>query len=228
MVKVDTASGPLTEDVVAAHDLLLLTDASEADQLRWNSFCHAKGIKFIAAGTLGAGAARRAARHALTLARVTGAAGYVFVDYGDAFTVRDADGENPIVRVITDIRTSEEGEVTIDRSGRMHNLDVDSDHSGWVKISGVEGMEGKDGGPSINEAGPFRVRASFVEKTVEEKGERKTKKVFDPYSLKIGDLSKFTEYSATPARTRASPPPRLAHSLPPPRSPQSAVASSRR
>lgn len=58
MVKVATASGPLTEDVVAAHDLLLLTDASEADQLRWNAFCHAKGIKFIASGTLGAPACR--------------------------------------------------------------------------------------------------------------------------------------------------------------------------
>lgn len=111
------------------------------------------------------------------------------------------------MRVVTDIRTSEDGEVTIDRSGRMHNLDVDSDHSGWVKISGVEGMDGKDGGPSINDAGPFRVKAAFVDKTVEEKGERKTKKVFDPYTLKLGDLTGFTDYSAAPAIPVAHSPP---------------------
>eukprot|EP00499_Haloplacidia_sp_CaronLabIsolate_P005863 CAMPEP_0196769604 /NCGR_PEP_ID=MMETSP1104-20130614/633_1 /TAXON_ID=33652 /ORGANISM="Cafeteria sp., Strain Caron Lab Isolate" /LENGTH=1139 /DNA_ID=CAMNT_0042139701 /DNA_START=23 /DNA_END=3442 /DNA_ORIENTATION=+ len=176
MVRVHAEEGDVTEEMVAKYDVMVCTEGSLNELERWNTFCHEKGVKFIAT-------------------RMLGPMGYVFVDFGEHFAIRDGDGENPAVRVITDISTGPDGEITLDREGRMHGLDVDNDHTGWVTISGVEGMEGKDGGPSINEAGPFRVRAAF--KTVYEEGkdgERKAKKVFDPYRLVIGDTTKFTEY----------------------------------
>jgi hypothetical protein len=41
--------GALTEAVVGAHNVVVFTGLSLKDLLRWNEFCHARSIAFVAA-----------------------------------------------------------------------------------------------------------------------------------------------------------------------------------
>eukprot|EP01121_Diplochlamys_sp_Union-15-3_P006180 TRINITY_DN16689_c0_g1_i1.p1 TRINITY_DN16689_c0_g1~~TRINITY_DN16689_c0_g1_i1.p1 ORF type:complete len:165 (+),score=16.48 TRINITY_DN16689_c0_g1_i1:49-495(+) len=88
------------------------------DIIRINDYTHKKGIKFIAAAT-------------------PGLFGYIFVDFGDGFTVLDPDGENPKTSFISGISSEENGVVTV-VEGHRHDLQ-DGD---YIKISQVKGMKG--------------------------------------------------------------------------------------
>jgi len=174
--------GDLTEEIVSAHNVIVLVNASRDTLLRWNDFCHERKIGFIASDT-------------------KGFAGYAFSDFGDGFVIRDATGENPITRIITHITNDAEGIVSLlgadgEEEGKMHGLD-DNDHDGWVEISDVEGMTSESGG-DINTSGPYRIKMAHKRVKVFQEREGKKveveKEVFDPYRLKIGDLSGFSQY----------------------------------
>lgn len=94
MVTVRLVRGPLEESLVAQHNVVVFSNTSLRDLLRWNEFCHARSIAFIASD-------------------VRGVAGYVFSDFGPKFTVRDVTGENPVTRIITNIANDEAGTVTL-------------------------------------------------------------------------------------------------------------------
>mmetsp|Transcript_25362 Transcript_25362/g.33102 ORF Transcript_25362/g.33102 Transcript_25362/m.33102 type:complete len:1104 (+) Transcript_25362:37-3348(+) len=184
MVQLRTAEGGLTEELVSQHQAVVFTRGSQADLERWDNFCRTQSppIAFLACDT-------------------KGPSGYIFSDFGPAFTVRDSNGENPLTRIVTHISNDEEGIVTLlgafgEDGGRVHGLE-ENDHDGWIEISDVEGMESA-GGQSINDHEPFKIQfcTKAVTRTETKDGEKVqvTKQVFDPFRLKIGDTSKFSDY----------------------------------
>ncbi|CAM9463253.1 unnamed protein product, partial [Choristocarpus tenellus] len=185
MVSVRVHVGALTEAVVGVHGAVVFCGQAPEETVRWNTFCHEKGAIFIAAGTMGA-------------------FGYVFSDFGKAFSVRDLNGEAPTSRIVTDISNEEEAVVTLlgacgEEGGRMHGME-ENDHDGWIELSDVEGMEAKAGaGKTINALGPVKIKTCkkkvMVTKEVDGKKVSEEKMVFDPYRLKIcADTRRFSEY----------------------------------
>ncbi|KAF4317636.1 hypothetical protein JM18_006833 [Phytophthora kernoviae] len=176
MVTVAVHNGPLTEAVVAKHNVVVFSQTSRKELVRWNHFCRQQSpqIGFI-------------------MCDIHGAMGYAFTDFGDEFKGFDATGEAPITRIITDVTNDKDGMLAIlgpDEDGKMHEM-PDSDHDGWIEISDVQGMKLKtDPDQSINTLGPRRIK--FANKKVFRNG--KQAEVFDAYRLKIGDTSEFTAY----------------------------------
>lgn len=180
MVTVKAHSGPLTEELVGQHTVVVFTNTKRDELIRWNEFCrsHSPPIGFILCDT-------------------RGAFGYAFTDFGDQFVCHDTTGENPITRIITDITNEERGVVTLlgpDEDGKMHEM-PDSDHDGWIDVSEVEGMELlTDSSQSINTKGPYRIEFAKKEAKRVRNGKEESVQVFDPYRLIIGDTTKFGEY----------------------------------
>jgi molybdopterin/thiamine biosynthesis adenylyltransferase len=165
LVKVVVHSGELTEALVSASDVLVMTTTNRDELIRWNTFCRSNvatsvdprgkviaksdPVRFIAVGALGA-------------------LGYIFSDFGPEFMVADETGEPPVQRVITHISSEPEGIVTLlnpNDSELAKKADIaDTDHQGFVTFSEVEGMYAKDEqgirtmGHSINSSGPWRAR----------------------------------------------------------------------
>lgn len=54
MVAVQTATGGVTEELVGAHDVVLMTNQSLEEQQRVDELCRAAGTRFIATAVLGA------------------------------------------------------------------------------------------------------------------------------------------------------------------------------
>ena len=199
--KVAPGEFALSEELVAQHDVLLFTEGTREDMLRWNEFCRtraetvvdAKGheqvvpraIKFIATQTLGA-------------------AGYMFSDFGPGFQCHDEDGEPPVVRHVRHITNAKEGVVhllTEEEGGSSHHNLPESLHNGYVTFSEVDGMYAKDHsalrdvGLSINNAGPWKVKHNTRQvKRKQKDGSYKEETVFDPYSFRIGDTTQLSPY----------------------------------
>lgn len=71
LVDVRVHTGKLFEELVIAHDVMVMTGGSREQLIKWNDFCRTnkkKHVKFIASASFGAMA-------------------YVFTDFGDSFTV---------------------------------------------------------------------------------------------------------------------------------------------
>lgn len=78
----------LTEELVAAHNCVVFTVFTPIEELlRWNKFCRSQKqpISFIYCFS-------------------AGTAGSLFVDHGPGFVMRDADGKNPLVKMINEVR----------------------------------------------------------------------------------------------------------------------------
>jgi len=202
MVVVRAHDGPLTEELVQQHNVVVICGKAGDDLVRWNDFCHARNIGFLACDA-------------------RGVAGFFFADFGDRFVVRDKTGENPVTRIITHISNEEEGVVTLlgafgEEGGRMHGIQ-DDDHEGWVEISDVEGMEATDGKhpASINECEAFRIKTATKKISVEvEKDGKKQwveKTVYDPYRLIIGDTTRFSPYQNGGILTQVKKPVTIQH-----------------
>ncbi|CAM9851397.1 unnamed protein product, partial [Ectocarpus sp. 12 AP-2014] len=185
MVTVKVVSGGLTEETVGSHGVVVMCGRSGAEVAKWDAFCHENGSIFISAGTMGA-------------------FGFVFSDFGKAFSVRDVTGEAPTSRIITDISLEEEGVITLlgalgEDGGRMHGMQ-ENEHDGWIELSDVEGMVAKDGsGKTINDTGKIKINTCTKKVTVTEekdgKKETKEKTVFDPHRLKMClDTTSFSAY----------------------------------
>ncbi|RHY30577.1 hypothetical protein DYB32_006975 [Aphanomyces invadans] len=176
-VTVKAHTGPLTEDIVRKHNVVVFTHTPRDELIRWDAFCRKQSpaIGFINCD-------------------IRGAFGYAFTDFGPAFLTHDATGENPITRIITDITNDDDGLVSLlgpDDDGKMHEL-PDSDHDGWIEISEVDGMVNLDDPTqTINTMGPYRIK--FASKKVFRNG--KQVEVFDPYHLKlVGGTARFSPY----------------------------------
>ena len=197
MVSVVQHTGELTQELIASHNVVVFTNTCRDEMVKWNTFCRnqSPAIGFISCD-------------------VRGAMGYTFTDFGDAFTCHDANGENPITRIITDISNDETGMVTLlgpNEDGKMHEL-PDSDHDGWIEISEVRGMAMNDTKEAtICTQGPYRV--AFAQKTITRVKNDKAEKVqvFDPHRLVIGDTSMFTKYEGGGMMTQHKKPFAISH-----------------
>lgn len=132
--------------------------------------------------------------------------GSVFVDHGPGFVVRDSDGKEPLVKIITEIECLSETVALPDGSEATHfytllrYLTPDGQPPGslrencLVELSEVAGMHAP-GGDTVNEMGPFR--------TYTREG--------DPVnSVRIGDLRSYSPYLGGGVMTEVKEP----HSVP--------------
>jgi ubiquitin-activating enzyme E1 len=163
----------LTEDAVKTMSAVVFTNGSREELVRWNNFCRANRIAFLASDVLGC-------------------FGYMFTDFIE-HNVRDRNGENPNVRIITNISNDEKGTVTIlkppEGGARIHGIE-ENDHDGFIELDDVEGMVTKDG-RSINDAGPFKIK--HVYKSYKKKDGKEGKR-FNGFQFEIGDLSEYSAY----------------------------------
>mmetsp|Transcript_56417 Transcript_56417/g.156170 ORF Transcript_56417/g.156170 Transcript_56417/m.156170 type:complete len:1034 (+) Transcript_56417:90-3191(+) len=147
-VKVSVHSGRLSEEVLAACSVVVLTEASEGDLIRHNEFCRSRSppIGFVAADCLGL-------------------AGTVFVDFGESFSCRDKDGEEPKSAIVAGVTQENPGAVHTHHE-RRHGFQDDD----WVVFREVQGMA------ELNDGKPRQIR------------------VTGPYSFTIEDTSGYSAY----------------------------------
>ncbi|CAJ1050608.1 ubiquitin-like modifier-activating enzyme 1 [Xyrichtys novacula] len=115
-VLVSAHTGPLDEDLLQQFQVVVLTDSSLEDQVRFGELCHKHGIKFIVADT-------------------KGLCGQLFCDFGEEFVVLDQNGEAPKSAMIESISKGNPG-VVICTDDKKHGL---SDGT-QVIFSEVQGM----------------------------------------------------------------------------------------
>eukprot|EP00127_Corallochytrium_limacisporum_P001014 Clim_evm13s34 gene=Clim_evmTU13s34 len=126
-VNLNCEPGPLTNDLLDRHNIIVLTDATLDEQLKVNAYCRSSQPQKSFIG-----------------ARIAGLAGSVFCDFGDKFVVYDTDGNQPVSVMISSV--DEEGVVTcLDES--RHGLE-DGD---YVSFKEVEGM------PALNDSTPKKI-----------------------------------------------------------------------
>eukprot|EP00440_Ansanella_granifera_P029073 gb/GFBE01031580.1/.p1 GENE.gb/GFBE01031580.1/~~gb/GFBE01031580.1/.p1 ORF type:complete len:1057 (+),score=305.11 gb/GFBE01031580.1/:1-3171(+) len=147
-VNVSVHSGPITEELLAGLSVAVFTETSQADLLRLNEACRTRSppVGFIAADCFGL-------------------ASSVFVDYGDAFTCRDKDGEEPRSAIVAGVTQESPGTVHT-HEGKRHGFQ-DGD---WVIFREVQGMT------QLNDAKPRQI------------------KVTGPFSFTIEDTSAYSAY----------------------------------
>ncbi|XP_072540988.1 ubiquitin-like modifier-activating enzyme 1 [Salminus brasiliensis] len=145
-VRVSASTEALNQDFLRNIQVVVLTDSSLEEQ-RWvGAFCHANNIRFIVADT-------------------KGLCGQLFCDFGEAFEVRDSDGESPRSAMITHISKENPGIVSC-TDDQAHEFRDEM----YVMFSGVSGMT------ELNSYGPIEI------------------KYLGNYSFSICDTSNFTEY----------------------------------
>lgn len=147
-VSVSAHKGPLTEDLVAGCAVAVLTDTAQAELIRWDNFCRSRSpaIGFIGADCFGL-------------------AGRVFVDFGDSFTCRDKDGEEPRSAILAGITQEAPGTVHT-HNDRRHGFQ----NGDWVTFREVQGMT------ELNGSEPRQI------------------KVTGPYSFTIEDTTVYSPY----------------------------------
>ncbi|KAI8840064.1 hypothetical protein BJ741DRAFT_597827 [Chytriomyces cf. hyalinus JEL632] len=132
-VPVSVLSTELTEAEITKYQVVVLTDATLAEQLRVNDITHQHGIKFIAADT-------------------RGLFGSVFNDFGSEFVVTDQTGEEPVHGMIAGISSEENGLVTCLEDHR-HGLE-DGDYVTFAEVQGMDGLN--DSEPKkVTVSGPY-------------------------------------------------------------------------
>ncbi|KAL7891776.1 hypothetical protein AOLI_G00012520 [Acnodon oligacanthus] len=145
-VRVSACTEALNQDFLRNFQVVVLTDSSLEEQ-RWvGAFCHTNNIRFIVADT-------------------KGLCGQLFCDFGEAFEVRDSDGESPHSAMITHISKENPGIVSCTDEQAHEFTD-----GMQVTFSGVQGMT------ELNSCGPIEIKR------------------IGSYSFSICDTSHFSEY----------------------------------
>ncbi|KAI9025222.1 ubiquitin-activating emzyme E1 [Phycomyces nitens] len=127
-VPVHVIQGPLTEQVLKAYKVVVVTEAPLSEQLEIGDICHNNNIHFIST-------------------EVRGLFGRIFNDFGEKFEVLDATGEEPLTGMIAAVTKDEEGIVTCLDETR-HGLEDGS----YVTFREVKGME------ELNDIAPRKVK----------------------------------------------------------------------
>ncbi|NXC48399.1 UBA1 enzyme, partial [Penelope pileata] len=129
-VEVVLHPGELSEEFLAAFQVVVLTESPLEEQLRVGDICHARGIPFI-------------------VADAKGLAGQLFCDFGERFVVHDPAEGDPLSATVQHISQGNPGIVTCTGAESHGHSFSDGD---LVTFSGVEGME------ELNGCRPCRVR----------------------------------------------------------------------
>jgi len=147
-VTVTVHSGPITDGLLAGMSVAVFTDTSQSDLLRFNEVCRSRtpAVGFVAADCFGV-------------------AGTAFVDFGDSFTCRDKDGEEPKSAIVAGVTQESPGTVHTHNERRHGFQDGD-----WVTFREVQGMT------QLNDAKPRQI------------------KVTGPFSFTIEDTTGYSAY----------------------------------
>ncbi|XP_059142787.1 ubiquitin-like modifier-activating enzyme 1 isoform X2 [Physella acuta] len=127
-VRVSSNTEPLCEEFLKQFQVVVLTNSSQDDQIRFGEFCHSNNIKFISTSTYGL-------------------FGHIFCDFGKSFVVSDVDGEQPLSIMIADVEKSEQGVVACLDETR-HGFNDDD----YVTFSEVQGMT------ELNGCNPIKIK----------------------------------------------------------------------
>jgi len=118
-------TGPLTEDLIQEHSVVVLTNSSLAEQLQVNAWCRAASPSI-----------------AMIIADARGLYAQIFTDFGPKFSVVDTTGEQPITAMIASITKDEAGVVTTLDEAR-HGLE-DGDVVQFSEVHGMVEINGKE------------------------------------------------------------------------------------
>ena len=129
-VAVEVHKGPITEELIRNFSLIVLTESSQSEMIRLNKLCRSGSVGFIAANCFGLAAS-------------------VFVDFGDAFTCRDKDGEEPRSAIVSGITWENPGTVHTHQDRRHGFQDGD-----FVVFREVQGMT------ELNDGKPRQIKVS--------------------------------------------------------------------
>lgn len=141
--------GPLTEEIVGSYHFVVFTSGTRADLIKWNTFCRTQPqpISFMYVNT-------------------SGASGSLFIDHGPSFVIRDADGKDPLVKIIDKVTEKEDDKGNKYVEVRYITPDGQStealNSSGLIEISEAEGLccdafkSDTNTEGSINKVGPIR------------------------------------------------------------------------
>ncbi|GAB0202351.1 ubiquitin-like modifier-activating enzyme 1 [Grus japonensis] len=127
-VAVTSTRQPLSQDLLAPFQVVVLTNSSLEEQLWVGDFCHSHGIKLVVADT-------------------RGLFGQLFCDFGDDMVVTDTNGEQPLSAMVSMVTKGCPGEVTCLDEAR-HGFETGD----FVTFTEVEGME------ELNTCGPVEIR----------------------------------------------------------------------
>ncbi|NXS65513.1 UBA1 enzyme, partial [Pandion haliaetus] len=127
-VAVTSTRQPLSQDLLAPFQVVVLTNSSLEEQLWVGDFCHSHGIKLVVADT-------------------RGLFGQLFCDFGDDMVVTDTNGEQPLSAMVSMVTKGCPGEVTCLDEAR-HGFETGD----FVTFTEVEGME------ELNSCGPVEIR----------------------------------------------------------------------
>jgi ubiquitin-activating enzyme E1 len=146
-VTIATHTGEITDEFLKDFTVVVFCDTPQEECVRYNDFCHAQSppIKFVWTTAMGL-------------------VGQVFSDFGDGFTVKDTDGEEPKMAIVAGITNDAESLVTV-----VDDQMLELDDGDIVTFSEVKGMDGING----------------AEFPVTRKGK---------YAFTIGDTSGFSPY----------------------------------
>ncbi|CAE7672805.1 UBA2 [Symbiodinium sp. CCMP2592] len=131
-VSVRTHQGPLTEELLSGVSLVVFSETSQSELLRWNEVCRTRNppVGFIAADCFGL-------------------ASSVFVDFGESFTCRDKDGEEPRSAIVSGVTLESPGTVHTHQDRRHGFNDGD-----WVVFREVQGMT------QLNDGKPRQIKVT--------------------------------------------------------------------
>lgn len=144
-VIVQAAEGAkLTEELVGRHSIVVFTQGTQAELARWNEFCRTRSPAISFLCTYGGGAW-----------------GGVFVDHGDTFTIRDANGRAPLIKLVKSVEIKDD-HVLVRYDTPDGQPPETLPDGGLVEFDDIEGLisatpwgAGVEGG-SLNMAGPVR------------------------------------------------------------------------
>jgi len=132
-VTVSAHVGALSDAAIGKFQVVVMTQASRAEELRVAGVCRAHGVSFISAQS-------------------RGLAGYIFCDLGNSFTVYDPDGEEPLSVMIASVTQENPGVVTtLDES--RHGFQ-DADHVTFTEVVGMTQLNNSPPRP-IKVLGPY-------------------------------------------------------------------------
>jgi ubiquitin-activating enzyme E1 len=131
-VDIATLASVAVESALGSYGCVVATSGSLADLVRLNSLCRSLGVPFVAANC-------------------RGVFSFVFVDFGDSFSVLDETGESAGAVLVEGITQDFPATVTVVEEQR-HGLENGDE----VLLSGVKGME------ELNRATPYSVTVTGV------------------------------------------------------------------
>ncbi|NXN91286.1 UBA1 enzyme, partial [Rhinopomastus cyanomelas] len=127
-VAVSSTREPLSPELLAPFQVVVLTNSPLEEQLWVGDFCHSRGIKLVVADT-------------------RGLFGQLFCDFGEELVVTDPTGEPPLSAMVSMVTQGCPGEVTCLDEAR-HGFESGD----FVSFREVEGME------ELNHCGPVQIR----------------------------------------------------------------------